>query len=149
ERSAPTHLFKVPDFRGLSEGLERLAFCHTMVQLNLAVHYWWGSAALDGALPVRNKKEAKRRQDRIWRLLRLDAYRFVVNADAWRLVCAGLHVDPEQLLRGLPGYDMLTRMEKAIRPVAFSPTEALAFLRDEGDGDEQNKGESPAAGGEC
>ena len=57
------------------------------------------------------------------------AFRFVVDAEAWKLFCDELHIDPEALVSPLPGLDTLRRMEGLVRSLAFTPEEALAYLR--------------------
>src|SRR5262249_47581747 len=61
--------------------------------------------------------------------LRLLAFRFVRDADAWKLCSAGLRLDPEAILRHLPGGDLVRDMEAAARNIAFTPEEALAYVR--------------------
>ena len=65
----------------------------------------------------------------MWASARLAAYRLCVEADAWKRVCGELNIDPEALLRDLPGYDTLRRTEEAARLSAWTPEEATAQLR--------------------
>lgn len=62
--------------------------------------------------------------------MRLLAYAVVARADGWRLLCAELHLDGEAFLRLLPGYEAVRRLEETARPLAFTQEEALAYLRD-------------------
>jgi hypothetical protein len=57
---------------------------------------------------------------------------FVVNADAWKLLCARLALDPEVLLRELPGFQTVRQMEEIARHMAFTPEEALSYLEERG-----------------
>jgi hypothetical protein len=42
-----------------------------------------------------------------------------------------MSIDPEVLLKELPGYDAVKQMEQVARLIAFGAEEALAFLRAE------------------
>jgi hypothetical protein len=147
-RSAPTRLFEVPDYHGLCEGLLLLAGAHLIVQLDLAVSIGAGSALLAQQLRFPKEQEVKDREG--WRQrLQLAAYRFVVNADAWKLLCTGLNIDAEALLGHLPGYEKVKRMEESVRQVAFTPVEALTFLRQTSDEAEKAAGKTPPEDRKC
>jgi hypothetical protein len=130
-RSAPKIGFRVPDYWGLAEGLDELVKLYLLGQRDLAALYWRLSGLLDQEPRDRPSRQERRRDERRWRLLKMLAYRYVVRADGWRLLCAELPIDPEVLLRELPGYDSVRQMEQVARLIAFSAEEALAFLRAE------------------
>ena len=130
-RSAPKIGFRIPDYWGLSEGLDELVKLYLLGQLDLAALYWRMTGLLAQEPWDRPSRQERRRDERRWRLLKMLAYRYVVRADGWRLLCAELPIDPEVLLKELPGYDTLQQMEQVARLIAFSAEEALAFLRAE------------------
>jgi hypothetical protein len=128
-RAAPKNGFRVPDYWGLAEGLDDLVQLYLLGQLDLAAHYWRRAGLLDQEPLGRPSRQERQRDKRRWQLLKLLAYGFVVRADGWRLLCAQLPLDPEVLLKELPGYDAVGQMEQVARLLAFSAEEALAFLR--------------------
>jgi hypothetical protein len=128
-RAAPTNGFRVPDYWGLAEGLDDLVKLYLLKQLDLAAFYWRFAGLLERHSWDHPSRQERQRDERRWQLLKLLAYRYVVRADGWRLLCAELHLDPEVLLKELPGYEAVQQMEQAARLIAFSAEEALAFLR--------------------
>ena len=128
-RSAPRHGFRVPDYWGLAEGLSDLAKLYLLEQLDAAALYWRLAGVLDQEPLGRPTPEERQRDERRWQLLKMLAYRYVVRADGWRLLCQQMHIDPAVLLKELPGYDAVQQMEPVARQLAFSAEEALAFLR--------------------
>jgi hypothetical protein len=57
------------------------------------------------------------------------AYRFVVRADGWKLLCAELHIDADVLLRDLAGYEKVREIEETARVMACTAEHARAFFR--------------------
>jgi hypothetical protein len=93
---------------------------------------------------VFEKKRAEKSEKRLWRALQTLACTFVVRADGWKLLCAELHVDPDSLIRELPGHDSICEMEEQARQIACSPEEAAAYLRERAaERDEPANGEAP------
>jgi hypothetical protein len=127
-RSAPKNGFRVPDYWGLAEGLDDLVKLYVLKQLDLAALYWRLAGLLEQEPWDRPTRQEPQRDERRWQLLKMLAYRYVVRADGWRLLCAELPIDPEVLMRELPGYDAVQQMEQVARLIAFSAEEALAFL---------------------
>jgi len=115
--SAPTRPALVPHHCGLWEGLGLLSVAHQMLQLERV--YCLVSAT---ALLAAGEVEGEGR-------LRMSAFQFVVEADAWKLLCAELGIDPEAILGHLPGCDLVRHMEEPARQVAFTAEEALAHMR--------------------
>ena len=72
------------------------------------------------------------------------AYRFVVRADGWKLLCTELHIDPDVLLRQLPGYESIRKMEEEARLIACTPEQAIAYLREAAERDEPAKDKAAA-----
>ena len=106
--SAPTRPALVPHYYGLWQGLALLGVCHQMIQLERLCRLF-AATGLTGAGEVG--------QDEGHRRLRMLAFRFVVDADAWKLLCAGVPIDPEAMLRHLPGCEAVRGMEGAARVV--------------------------------
>src|SRR5205823_14465310 len=90
--------------------------------------YGHGSGAI-AVLPRTLNKKAKRGREHVLQALRLVAFQLVAHAEAWKLFCGGLHIDPELLLRDQPCYGLVSRTLPSARAVAFSAEEALEFLR--------------------
>ena len=148
-RAAPQQVFQLPDYWGLSQGLDDLVKLHLLEQLELAVHYWQLTARLDEEPRCGNPRRQRRRQERLGQLVRMLAYRCLVRADGWRLLCAELHLDPEVLPRALPGHEAVRQMEQLARLEAFSAEEAIAFLREATEGDPAAGGKTSALQGGC
>src|SRR5262249_28608420 len=68
-------------------------------------------------------------QEQRGQLLRMLAYRCVVLADGWQLLCNELHLDPDILAQDLPGYAAVQQTVQAARLGTFNAEEALAYLR--------------------
>jgi hypothetical protein len=132
-RSAPTNLFRLPDYHALGEGILLLSLFHTIELLDLVTSYWRAGFALFDNRLLPNGKESKARGERLLGELRMLAYLFTVEADAWKRLCAEMNMDAEFLLKDVPGYPTVARLEETIRITAFTPEEATAFLRKAGD----------------
>jgi hypothetical protein len=130
EQSAPRINYNVVDFYGVHEGLLLVASSHMMIQLDLAAQLWRMEAMAADHAFLRGGKRNDQLADRLERNLRILAWRLVLNADAWRLFCGELGVDPEAVLPGCPGKDMVDDAESLARLLAFAPEEALAWFRD-------------------
>jgi len=143
-RSAPTLTFRVPDYHGLSEGLFALTALHLMTVLELVGRYWQASAVLAVAARL-PKEEVQVREQQFLASVRLLAFELVTHAEAWGLFCGGLHLDAEWLLHDQPGYRLLVRTQASARAVAFSPEEALAYLRGQLEAARAEAGEAPSA----
>jgi hypothetical protein len=128
-RSAPRRDFRVPDYWGLCDGLEELAVVYLLRQLDLAALYWRVAGGLERRPLFRGRKRHRRRRRRLRDGLRMLAYRCATRADGWQLLCAGMHVDPEAVLGGMPGHETVLRMVEEARLAAFGAEEAAAYLR--------------------
>jgi hypothetical protein len=138
-QSAPRREWKIADCYGLDQGLLWAAAVQMMVQLDLVESYSQVTMLLETGSTVLKKKT----NDRLYKTLQMVAFRIVQGADAWKLFCAGLNIDPVWLLRDLPGFKTVKRIEEEARPVAFNPTQALAYLRQKLDLEKKAKGEPP------
>jgi hypothetical protein len=134
--SAPTRPALVPHYYGLWEGLTLLTVAHQMLQLEQVC----GLVAATGLLAAGRVEE----EEALGRL-RMLASRFVVDADAWKLLSAELNIDREAILRHLPGCDLVRHVEEAARKVAFTPEEARAHLRTQPEAAEAAPGQAPPA----
>jgi hypothetical protein len=128
-RAASTNGFRLPDYWGLAEGLDDLVKLYVLEQLDSAAFYWRFAGLLEQEPLGRPSRQERQRNERRWQLLKMLAYRFVVRADGWRLLCTEMHIDSEVLMKELPGYAAVQQMEQVARLIAFSAEEALAFLR--------------------
>jgi len=70
------------------------------------------------------------------RILGLWGYLFGVEVEAWKRFCAELHLDPEVLIRELPGFPTVRRAEEIARAYAFTEKEAAEAMRHKSAGDE-------------
>jgi hypothetical protein len=128
-RSAPRFACRLPDYHGLGEGLLLQLLFYMIAQLDRAAIYWHGTGLAEELSEFPIGKDDRARAKRWRKLLRLVAYNMVVEADAWKRLCAELHIDPETLLRDFPAYDTLRRSEEAARLDAYPPEEAAAARR--------------------
>ena len=135
---------RVPDYWGLAEGLDDLVKLYLLEQLDLTALYWRFAGLLEQESWDRPSRQERQRQERRWQLLKMLAYRYVVRADGWRLLCAELPIDPDVLLKELPGYDAVQQMEQVARLIAFRAEEALAFLRADAEASRPAEDERPA-----
>jgi hypothetical protein len=133
-RSAPRRHCGLPDYHGLAEGLQLLVLFHLLYLQERASHYWHCLALLEqDAWLSKDGKKGRPDEQRLENVLRMWAYLFVVEADAWKHLAAELQIDPETLLRDVPCYDTLRQTEEAIRLTAFTENEATEYLRQRGD----------------
>jgi hypothetical protein len=125
-RSAPRVAMAVPHTFGLYLGLLQLGTLHLLEQLH------WGAVCWQSALV---RAEADRdpggRSGGVpaFAASRMIAYRCLVHAEGWRLFCGELGIDPDVLLRDLPGFDEVRRLHEQAREVAYTEAEARTFLR--------------------
>jgi hypothetical protein len=134
-RSAPRMDVRLPHYHGLGEGLLLLSLLHTIGQLELGLMYWHVSALAADWEEFEVDEKDRERAERMWACARMAAYRFCVQADAWKQLFGELKIDPEALLRDLPCHDTLHRMEELARLMAFTAEEATAQLRRHGPAD--------------
>jgi hypothetical protein len=128
-RSAPRIDVRLTNYHGLGEGLLLLSLFHVIGQLEHALMYWHVSAlAADWQHFMVDAKD-KERSERMWACARMAAYRFCVEADAWKRLSGEMNIDPEALLHDLPCYDTLRPMEALARFMAWTLEEATAELR--------------------
>ena len=128
-RSAPRIHVALPDYYGLGDGLLLLSLFHMIGQLELGLLYWQVSGLAAQWEEFIVDKEDEARAERMRGCTRFVAYRFCVEADAWKRLCGELKIDPEALLRDLPCYGTLRRTEEAARLLAWTPEEATDQLR--------------------
>lgn len=133
-RSAPTALFRVPNFRGVAETMSDLALLHLVLQLDAAAWLWRIDGVLESsALLAGQGRDHEEGDARLLTVLRFRAYLFVVERDAWERFCVELHLDPDALLRDMPCYRTVKDAESIARLLAFTPTEAVEAARSKWD----------------
>jgi hypothetical protein len=93
--SAPRLNFQIANCWGLVQGLDYLARHYLLEQLDRADIYWRVLNLLDKEPLFRQTRKAKQREERLWRGVETLAYRIVVQADAWKLFCRQLQIDPD------------------------------------------------------
>jgi hypothetical protein len=118
-RSAPTRTVTVADYHGLNQGLELMSAVHLTLQLERACYI----GVISGRVVAGKVTEEKLLP------VRMLAFQFVLDAEAWKLFCAELHIDPEVLVYPLPGLDVLRLIEELARVLAFTTEEAAAYVR--------------------
>ncbi len=130
--SAPRNGYRLPDYHGLADALQDLALVHMLSLLDLAAQYWHVSGILEShqmlneMLPKAQQDNAT--ADRMCGITRMLAYVFVVNLDAWRQLMAELQIVSDVLLKCMPGYSTVERLEPLARESAFTAEEAAAYL---------------------
>jgi hypothetical protein len=144
--SAPQVGFRLPDYWGLAEGLDNLVKLYMLKQLDLAAIHWRVLGVLDQEPLPGETQKGKKRHDRLWRGIQTLAFRFVVRADGWKLLCRHLQIDPDFVLRDLPGYETVCQMEQVARPIACTAEEALAWLQQVTERDAAAEGALPQLG---
>jgi hypothetical protein len=127
--SAPKLGFRVPDYWGLTQGLDQLAVLHVLLQLDMAAFYWRISAIMAESPSFRRSKHDRQLEARRDRMLRMIGYRIITEAEAWKLLASELQIDPEELLRPVPGYESMRMAEQAAQYVTYSAEEALEYAR--------------------
>jgi hypothetical protein len=133
-RSAPRLHFGLPDYHGLAEGLQLLVLFHLLYLQDRAIYYWRCLAMLEqDAWLCADGKESRSTDDRLEQILRMWAYLYVIEADAWKRLATELKIDPETLLGDVPCYHTLRQTEETIRLTAFTEQEAMEYLRLRGD----------------
>jgi hypothetical protein len=128
-RSASMVLHKLKDYHGLAEGLTRMALFHIIEQLQLVVMLavFWGKSRRPDE--TSNRQEGGDEEIPWLSLAQGAAYTLVVEADAWKVICDELRIEPEAQLRDLPGYDLVKPHVEAARGIAFTQEQATATLR--------------------
>jgi hypothetical protein len=129
-RSAPMQAFAVANYHGLAGAMGELSLLHLCRLLDGAARLGQAEGLL--ASLRRYVKDRDRRQQREFQIAfdaRLEAYSFLVAREAWERFCAELHLDPEALLRILPGYATVQVAAASARVLAFSPEKAAEAFR--------------------
>jgi hypothetical protein len=108
--------------------LADLAKVYLLDQLNIAATYGRARTLLAGESRRRRKARTDPQVQELREAVQILAYRCVLQADAWESLSAELHIEPDALVKDLPGYDTVCRMVKTARVVAFTKEEATAYL---------------------
>jgi hypothetical protein len=113
---------------GFVQGLDLIARHYLLGQLDRAVAYWRVINLLDQAPLPGQTKQAKKREEQLWRAVEVLAYRIVVQADGWRMFCRQLQIDAELPLRDLTGHESVLQVEMVARQLACTYEEACVRL---------------------
>jgi hypothetical protein len=115
--SAPLIAWDLPDYHGLAEAFRLLCLAHLAeqlagtVRLLLALHPAARQQLAAG-------REAEGRPEDARELLGRVVRQMTASADGWERFCAGMHLDPEALLRHCPDYRLVKGAEEAARSLA-------------------------------
>ena len=128
--ASPREWHERRDFAPFLWALERTTAEYMMRQLDHAVClYWaraeffyWGKANL-----LHPMKKSEKLENHLWSIHRLCAFCFLRLAEAWRLFCKDLDLDPDALLE--IGSATICLAEQSAGQTAFSAEEALAYIR--------------------
>src|SRR5262249_31198633 len=131
--SAPTCRFELPNYFGLSSGMQNLTLFHSIQLLDLAALYWHAAGMLEQEEYFKGK-EGTSSKERLLGTACMLAYVFTVNVDGWKRFCSELEINADILLRDMPGYSTLIRAEEAARIMAFTPEEAANWMREASSG---------------
>ncbi len=126
--TAPRHGWRLPNYYGLHTALSDLAMLYLIRQTDLVAAYWRATALEQQQLAWRLEGQNEL-QVSVEGLRKIYAMYFLVDAEAWKLLCADLKIDGDAMLRDAPSYETLQDMEIEARGVAFRPEEAVKFLR--------------------
>jgi hypothetical protein len=121
--SAPRVAYRVADHFRLAMAFRELCHWQRMEVLDLAAlffHSYGLSDTTEGEQGTRLLNVAK-----------VFGYLLQVNREGWRQFCAGMSIDPDLCLSGLPGQAALALAADLAERVAFTAEETLEFSRRE------------------
>src|SRR5450631_2755482 len=121
--------FRVPNYWGLARALRDLAIFFQLEQLDFGTTFGEVMNLLKPDPLVPDTQRSRREYKRPWEVAEILAYRFVVRADGWKLLCGELHIDADVLLRDLAGYQKIRELEETARLMACTSEQARAFFR--------------------
>lgn len=112
-QSAPRSTYTVADYSGLSHANEEVTAWQTMTLLAQAAEYF---EAMRVALLADSKADPENEllEWGLW-----NGYLFRTHLDGWRAFCADLHLDPDVMMKLLPGFAVIQRADKATQPGGF------------------------------
>ena len=128
-QSAPGHMVRVANYRGLAEGMGELSWLHLTQLLNVAACLWQAEGLLEASGRRGPKADGLDHPRRLLRVVQWWAYLFLVEWQGWERFCAELHLEGDALLRDLPGYPTVKEAEASARRWAFTPEEAAEAAR--------------------
>ena len=72
--------------------------------------------------------------ERLRRCAHMTGYKLCVEADAWKLVCGEIHIEPDVLLKDLFGFEAVGKFEQIARSLPlWTPEEAATYLNNMGE----------------
>jgi hypothetical protein len=115
--AAPRIAWNLPDSYGLWQGLRLLCLVHITGQLAATVRLVLALHPAARQQPAAGKQGEDRpggNRDMLGRAAR----EITASADGWERFCAGMHIDPEALLRHCPAYGLVRGAEEVARILA-------------------------------
>jgi hypothetical protein len=131
-RSAPREGYRLPDYHGLAEAMQMASMFHLLELLDLAALYWQTGGLL-AEREALNDEEGDGPPKKLRATVGMFAYMLTVKVDGWKRFCCEFNVDPDLLMKELPGFGTVQRAEQAARVVACTPDEATDWIRRRGD----------------
>jgi hypothetical protein len=131
-RSAPRESFRLPDYHGLAEGLLLVSLLHLVELLRFTALFWHTQWLSDQSAWLKPRGAEQVDEDGSLAAVCVGAYLLVCHFDGWRLFCKERNLDPEVLLRDIPGYGVAIEAEAIARALAFNAQEAAAWVRRDG-----------------
>ncbi len=131
--SAPTPAFRISDHYGLCDSIRQLSLFHMTEKLDHALVF---STQLGLWLKYETSTEFEDRimTERLRRRAHLTGYKLCVEADAWKLVCAEMHIEPDVLLKRLCGFETVRKFEEIARSLPlWTPEETATYLKNMGE----------------
>jgi hypothetical protein len=126
-RSAPRDSFRIPDYYGLADGLQRIALRHSATLLEITASYRQAVGCMDEQERIELVAKGHAPQERFRGLARLLAYCFVIRVEAWNRLLAELKIDSEFFLKDIPGYNTICRATESMQAWAFTEAEARTY----------------------
>lgn len=132
--SAPKEAFGLPDYHGRAEGMQLVSLLHMLELLDAAALYLQASGMLAewAAFAALTKEEEDAPTKRLRATVKTFAYLFMVKVEGWKRFFSEFNVDPDLLMKDLPGFATVQSTEEAARLTAFTPDEATAWARQRG-----------------
>jgi hypothetical protein len=130
-RSAPLLGYRLPDYHGLADGLQKAVLFHVIEALHLTAIYWNCAGILEKETSQKGG-EARVRRKRTLEIEQMAARQLTAQIDGWTQFCAELNIDPDVLLRDTPWYGIVKDAEPAARAMACTPEETAAWMGSKG-----------------
>lgn len=130
-QSAPKEAFRLPDYHGRAEGLIFASVFQLLEMLDLTVRYWQAGGLMADWEAVLEEEQGEPRR-RLRAAMKVFAYILTIKLAGWRRFCSEFNIDPEFLMKDLPGFAIVQRTEESARIMACTPDEATAWMQKRG-----------------